>query len=176
MLSCQPGCKLAAPSGQFAEKRARSMRIARSSLFRSRVGRSEAMGCGSTKAPQVAVAVTPPKAVVRPRRIGSAKTQVAVVLPGSYNKLLLEPLGKQTTILGSLTSPHVGFLATNSRNDQYSYHVLATRCHECFLSQSKDQETFSLGLPLSFDADSFVESAIDYCKRHQIQVRPAIDV
>lgn len=55
------------------------------------------MGCGSTKAPQAPPAVpTPPKAVVRPRRIGSAKTQVAVVLPGSYNKLLLEPLGMET--------------------------------------------------------------------------------
>lgn len=59
----------------------------------------------------------------------------------------------------------------NSRNDQYSYHVLAARCQTVAETQSEDQETFSLGLPLSFDADSFVESAIDYCKQHKIQVR-----
>ncbi|CAK9092999.1 unnamed protein product [Durusdinium trenchii] len=88
------------------------------------------MGCGSSQAAAAAL----PKAPIQVKKIQATQStakQVAVVLPGSYLKLLAE-------------------------NEHYTYHIL-------------DQETFSMFRPFHFHVDSFVESAIEYCKANQIE-------
>lgn len=49
-----------------------------------------------------------------------------------------------------------GYTKLMQPNEKYHYHILA-------------QDTYSMGQPLKFNVDSFVESAIQYCKKHKIQ-------
>ncbi|CAK9093765.1 unnamed protein product [Durusdinium trenchii] len=114
------------------------------------------MGCGSSQAAAAAL----PKAPIQVKKIQATQStakQVAVVLPGSYLKLLAE-----TRLL-------------SSENEHYTYHILDPWIAEWLFTfeqkelSARDQETFSMFRPFHFHVDSFVESAIEYCKANQIE-------